>query len=74
MVEQSFEEAKGEVGLDHYEVRTYQGRYKHITMACCAHALLAVLKSHVQADDNFQAALEPDNGHSMADFKKGREL
>jgi SRSO17 transposase len=44
-VEQSFEEAKGEVGLDHYEVRSYEGWYKHITLACCAHALLAVIKS-----------------------------
>src|SRR5436190_5854854 len=28
-VEQCFEEAKGEVGLDQYEVRTFQGWYRH---------------------------------------------
>ena len=28
-VEQCFEEAKGEVGLDEYEVRSFQGRYRH---------------------------------------------
>jgi len=32
-VEQSFEEAKGEVGLDHYEVRSWTGWYRHMTWA-----------------------------------------
>ena len=73
-IEQSFEEAKGEVGLDHYEVRSYNGWYKHITMACCAHALLTIIKSQVEADHDFQAALEPDDRGSMAGFKKGRGL
>lgn len=40
-----FEEAKHEVGFGHYEVRSYQGWYKHITMACCAHALKAAVIS-----------------------------
>ena len=30
-IESAFEEAKGEVGLDHYEVRSFQGWYRHIT-------------------------------------------
>jgi SRSO17 transposase len=35
-VEQCFEEAKGEVGLDHYEVRSWTGWYRHITLAMWA--------------------------------------
>jgi len=73
-VEQCFEETKGEVGLDHYEVRSYQGWYKHITLACCAHALLAVLKLRANMDVPFQEALEPDSSDSLASFKKGRGL
>lgn len=41
MVEECFEAAKGEVGLDHYEVRSWQGWYRHITLAMTAHAFLA---------------------------------
>lgn len=43
-VEIGFEEAKGEVGLDHYEVRSWQGWYRHITLALVAHAVLAVMR------------------------------
>jgi SRSO17 transposase len=42
MVEECFEAAKGEVGLDHYEVRSWHGWYRHITLAMTAHAFLAV--------------------------------
>jgi len=41
MVEECFEAAKGEVGLDHYEVRSWHGWYRHITLAMTAHAFLA---------------------------------
>ena len=33
---ESFEEAKGEVGLDQYEVRRWLGWYRHITLALLA--------------------------------------
>jgi hypothetical protein len=38
------EAAKGEVGLDHYEVRSWTGWRRHITLAMLAHAYLAVLR------------------------------
>jgi len=44
-IETDIEEAKGEVGLDEYEVRSWSGWYKHITLACLAHAFLAVTKA-----------------------------
>jgi SRSO17 transposase len=44
-IEQCFEEAKGEVGLDHYEVRSWTGWYRHITLAMWAYALLTVLRA-----------------------------
>jgi SRSO17 transposase len=74
-VEQSFKESKGEVGLDQYEVRSFNGWYKHITLACLAHALLTVLKKEAEAPE-FQKALEPEScgNSSLEGFKKGRNL
>ena len=43
-IEACFEEAKGEVGLDHYEVRSWTGWHRHITLAMLAHAYLAVVR------------------------------
>jgi SRSO17 transposase len=43
-IEQCFETAKGECGLDHYEVRHWQGWQRHITLAMLAHAVLVVLR------------------------------
>jgi SRSO17 transposase len=45
-VEECFEAAKGEVGLDQYEVRSWHGWDRHITLAMVAHAYLAVLSAH----------------------------
>jgi SRSO17 transposase len=44
-VEIGFEEAKGEVGLAHYEVRCWHGWYRHITLSLFAHAFLAAIRS-----------------------------
>jgi SRSO17 transposase len=40
-VEQCFEEAKGETGLDQYEVRGWPSWHRHITLAMLAHSFLA---------------------------------
>jgi SRSO17 transposase len=44
-IESCFEAAKGEVGLDQYEVRSGPGWYRHITLAMWAYALLTVLRA-----------------------------
>ena len=44
-IESGFQQAKGEVGLDHYEVRRWPGWYRHITLAMLAHAFLAVARA-----------------------------
>ncbi len=43
-VEACFEAAKGEVGLDQYEVRSWTGWHRHVTLAMLAHAYLAVVR------------------------------
>ncbi len=47
-VEQAFELAKGEVGLDEYEVRTWVGWYRHMTLAMFALAYLTVVRLHAR--------------------------
>src|SRR5436853_1299206 len=43
-IEACFEAAKGEVGLDEYEVRSWTGWHRHVTLALLAHAYLAVVR------------------------------
>ena len=43
-IEECFEEAKGLVGLDQYEVRKWEGWYRRVTLAMLAHAYLAVVR------------------------------
>lgn len=44
-IEDCFEQAKGEVGLDDYEVRKWDGWHRHVTLCLLAHAYLAVVRS-----------------------------
>jgi SRSO17 transposase len=44
-IEEGFQQAKNEVGLDHYEVGRSSGWYRHITLALLAHAFLAVTRT-----------------------------
>jgi SRSO17 transposase len=44
-IEECFQQAKNDAGLDHYQVRTWRAWYAHITLAMLAHAWLAVSRS-----------------------------
>ena len=44
-IEECFQAAKNECGLDQYEVRRYPGWYRHITLAMLAHAFLAAISA-----------------------------
>lgn len=54
-IEECIEAAKGEVGLDQYEVRKWAGWYRHITLALLAHAMLAVIRARVTEKGGFSA-------------------
>jgi SRSO17 transposase len=45
-IESCFEEAKGETGLDQYEVRSWTGWHRHITLSMLAHAYLTIVRQH----------------------------
>ena len=72
-IESSFEAAKGEVGLDHYEVRSWTGWYRHITLAMWAYALLTVVRArHLQEIPWPKKMLDEAPPNSLAAFKAAR--
>jgi SRSO17 transposase len=74
-VARCFEEAKGEGGLDHSEVRSWTGWYRHITLAMWAYALLTVLRAaHRPTEETPQKTLPPRTPSSLAAFKGARGL
>ena len=46
-VEECFAAAKGECGLDEYEVRSWTGWHRHITLSLLAHSYLTVVRAQV---------------------------
>ena len=51
-IEVGFEDAKGVIGLDHYEVRNWTPWHRHITLALLAHAYLAVTRHTARCDED----------------------
>ena len=49
-IEECFEAGKQEVGLADYEVRSWHGWYRHITLSMLALAFLAVMRVKINAE------------------------
>ena len=74
-IEVGFEAAKGEVGLDEYEVRSWHGWYRHVTLSLLAHAFLCVLKAKGLTPAEKKGAVKrPANMSSLNAFKQKRGL
>ncbi|MGX1885803.1 IS701 family transposase [Streptomyces sp. NPDC055287] len=58
-VEECFQAAKNECGLDEYEVRRYPGWYRHITLAMLAHAFLTALAARPDTTQKGAAETNP---------------
>jgi SRSO17 transposase len=66
-VEEAFAQGKGEVGLDEYEVRSWGGWHRHMTLAMAALALLVLTRARL-------FSRPASAGPTMAAFKKKRGL
>jgi SRSO17 transposase len=73
-IESAFEEAKGEVGLDQYEVRGFEEWYRHITLALLAHAFLAGLRAKTPEVIPGVKKRGPRRRASLRAFKRSRGL
>jgi SRSO17 transposase len=76
-IEPIFEEAKGEVGMDHYEIRTWVGWYHHMAQTFVAHHFLmqvrAQLKKVTRLDDRSSAPPgRPDHRHRQVSVRSVR--
>lgn len=61
-IEEGFAQAKGEVGLDQYEVRRWDAWHRVVTLALLAHAYLAIVRARarqVPADADQKGDREP---------------
>ena len=71
-IQECFEMAKDEVGLDQYEVRSWVGWYRHITFAMFAIAFLTKLRWNLE--QNEAKLLEKKGSNRMYPFLKSRGL
>jgi SRSO17 transposase len=58
-LEEGFERAKGEVGLDQYEVRSWAGWHRHVTLCLLAHACLEATRAEANATQEKGAPAAP---------------
>jgi len=59
-IEQCFEEAKGETGLDEYEVRFWHSWHRHITLSMMAYAWLSCIRAKANEKGGTRSQLSPN--------------
>jgi SRSO17 transposase len=64
-IEESFQTAKNEVGLDNYQVRRYDAWYAHITLSMAAAAFLAATRA-AEAEKGAAIPKQPHSSDSAA--------
>jgi SRSO17 transposase len=58
-IERDYQELKGELGLDHFEGRTWLGFHHHVALCAAAHAFLAIRRA---ISPPIEDALDPADG------------
>lgn len=48
-IEEGFETAKNEFGLDHNETRSWHGWHRHVSLVMLAYAIMAAVRSQANA-------------------------
>ena len=73
-VEEAIERAKGDCGLDQYEVRSWTGWYRHVTLSLVAQFCATLMAQQANAEQE-KKAWEPNRGpSSLQQFKCRRGL
>lgn len=73
-IEECFEMAKGETGLDHYEVRSWTGWYRHITLSMFALSFLTKIRSRLNEMETAEIKKKSRKRNPMKKFLKSRGL
>ena len=62
-VERDYQEMKQELGLDHYEGRTWRGFHHHAALCAVAHGFLALRRALFPPDEN---QVDPADGPALS--------
>jgi SRSO17 transposase len=73
-VEEDFERAKVECGLDQYEVRSWTGWYRHITLSMLALVCATLMQRQATSDQGKKGELPELARGSLTPFKLRRGL
>lgn len=68
-IESAFQMAKGECGLDQYQVRNWQGWYRHITLSMLALAVLAGLRAGEKKTLRTASSLQRAGNPAFAQYR-----
>lgn len=65
-IERMFEDGKGELGLDHFEVRKYLSIQRHLILSCVSYLFLAEFQQKHRGGKSGPDALPDTHGHRQA--------
>lgn len=64
-VERCFEDSKGEIGMDHFEVRGWRSIHRHLILSMVSHLFLAEQKERLRGGKPEADGLPAPDGHAM---------
>jgi SRSO17 transposase len=72
-IEDSFETAKNELGLDHNETRSWHGWHRHVSLVMLAFAMLAAIRHRANAALPKKAARAVQHSHQVLSVGRSRK-
>ena len=69
-IEEGFETAKNEFGLDHNETRSWHGWHRHVSLVMLAHAMMAAVRSQANVLALKKRPLPTRKSLSSGQFRK----
>jgi len=72
-IEDSFETAKTEFGLDHNESRSWHGWHRHVSLVMLAFAMLATIRHHANRPASSQTARRPTHARHALSVGRSRK-
>ena len=72
-IEDSFETAKTEFGLDHNESRSWHGWHRHVSLVMLAFAMLATIRHHANQSAPSQTARRPAHARQASSAGRSRK-
>jgi len=73
-IEDSFEAAKNEIGLDHNETRSWHGWYRHVSLVMLTFAMMAVVRLQANQPIPKKTMRHPARHHPVLSVGQSRKL